>query len=302
VRTKLLVILAVVLLLFVGLTSVREPASAALSSSIARYAPLDQPGPTLDISRATVRKNLVCSHPKAPRGRPVLVVPGTGTIPSVDYGWNYERAFTAKHIAWCALTLPESANGDIQVAGEYVVSAIRVMASASGRKIDVFGWSQGGMVPRWALRFWPDTRALVANVVGLAPSNHGTIAVADVCRIACLPALRQQGTMSHFILALNSYAETFPASRTRTSTRGTTTSCNPISIRQAARPCTRAAASSRTSLYRTSALRIPRATLPSAHTIRSGTRWLSTRFRTADAEPLLRTSQRPSVVNDINTG
>jgi hypothetical protein len=194
----------------VGLTSVREPASAALSSTFARCAPLDQPGPTLDITPATARKNLVCSHPKAPRGRPILMVPGTGTIPSVDYGWNYERAFRAERIAWCALTLPESANGDIQVAGEYVVSAIRTMAAVSGQKIDVFGWSQGGMVPRWALRFWPDTRALVADVIGLAPSNHGTVAVAGVCRIACLPALRQQGTMSHFILALNSYAETFP--------------------------------------------------------------------------------------------
>jgi hypothetical protein len=194
----------------VGLTAVRDPASAARASSFARYAPLDQRGPTLDIAAATVRKYLVCSHPAAPRGLPILIVPGTGTIPSVDYGWNYERAFTAKRFAWCALTLPQSANGDIQKAGEYIVFAIRMMAAASGRKIDVFGWSQGGMVPRWALRFWPDTRALVADVVGLAPSNHGTVAVAGVCRIACLPALRQQGRMSRFIFALNSYAETFP--------------------------------------------------------------------------------------------
>ena len=30
------------------------------------------------------------------------------------------------------------------------------------------------MIPRWALRFWPDTRVMVDHVVGLSPSNHGT--------------------------------------------------------------------------------------------------------------------------------
>jgi hypothetical protein len=200
----------VVLLASAGPTAVCKPAAAELSSSFPRYAPLDRPGPPLDVWAATVRKSLACSRPAAPHGRLILIVPGTGTIPSVDYSWNYERAFTAKGLAWCALTLPQSANGDIQRAGEYVAAAIRLTASAGGAKIDVFGWSQGGMVPRWALRFWPDTRALVANVVGLAPSNHGTTAVAGVCRIACLPALRQQGRASRFILALNSFAETFP--------------------------------------------------------------------------------------------
>jgi hypothetical protein len=67
------------------------------------------------------------------------------------------------------------------------------------------------MVPRWALRFWPDTRALGVDVIGLAPSKHGTVDVAGVCRIACLPALRQQGRQSHFITALNSYARYFDA-------------------------------------------------------------------------------------------
>ena len=178
--------------------------------SFPRYAPIDRPGPAVTVSEAAVERNLFCWHPPAPRGRPVLLVPGTGTIPSVDYAWNYERAFRKTGVAWCALTLPASANGDIQTAGEYIVAATRVMAKASRSKIDIVGWSQGGMVPRWALRFWPDTRTLVANVVGLAPSNHGTTAVAGVCRSSCLPALRQQGRASRFIFALNSYAETFP--------------------------------------------------------------------------------------------
>lgn len=35
----------------------------------------------------------------------------------------------------------------------------------------VLGHSQGGMVMRWSLRFWPDTRAMVADVIGMAGSN-----------------------------------------------------------------------------------------------------------------------------------
>jgi hypothetical protein len=84
------------------------------------------------------------------------------------------------------------------------------MASRSGRDIDVVGYSQGGMVPRWALRFWPDTRRLVDDVIGLSPSNHGTV-VADVaCQRECTPANHQQASRSEFMRALNSGVETFP--------------------------------------------------------------------------------------------
>ena len=54
------------------------------------------------------------------------------------------------------------------------MNAIRAMNAATGRRVDVLGHSQGGMVPRWALRFWPDTRAMVDDQIGMAPSNHGT--------------------------------------------------------------------------------------------------------------------------------
>jgi putative serine esterase DUF676 len=50
------------------------------------------------------------------------------------------------------VTLPGTGMGDIQVAGEYVVYAIRTMHAAYGGRIDIVGHSQGGMVPRWALR------------------------------------------------------------------------------------------------------------------------------------------------------
>jgi hypothetical protein len=140
---------------------------------------------------------------------PVLLVPGTTVTPEVNFAWNYQRAFTAQGRPWCAVTLPFDATGDIQVAGEYVVHALRTMSKQSGRQVDVVGWSQGGMVPRWALRFWPDTRPLVDDVVGLSPSNHGTVVADLACRRSCNPAFHQQASRSRFLQALNSGTETF---------------------------------------------------------------------------------------------
>jgi hypothetical protein len=66
------------------------------------------------------------------------------------------------------------------------------------------------MAPRWALRFWPDTRALVDDLVGLSPSNHGTDDATTICAAGgCAPAIWQQTPDSNFLAALNSVQETF---------------------------------------------------------------------------------------------
>jgi hypothetical protein len=83
------------------------------------------------------------------------------------------------------------------------------MHHLAGRKVDILGYSQGGMLPRWALRFWPGTRRLVNAFVALDPSNHGTIEANTICEQPCSAADWQQRSTSHFIRALNSGAETF---------------------------------------------------------------------------------------------
>src|SRR3712207_6757943 len=65
------------------------------------------------------------------------------------------------------------------------------------------------MIGRWALRWWPDTRAMVEDLVGLAPSNHGTQSAEGVCATQCPPAYWQQRAVSKFTAALNSGPETF---------------------------------------------------------------------------------------------
>jgi hypothetical protein len=176
------------------------------------YAPLDRPGPRLSVPSTALAAALSChGTPASSTLEPVLLNPATGVTPDQNYSWNYERAFTAQHRPWCAVTMPFHTLGDIQTAGEYLVYAIRTMHARAHRRIAVMGHSQGGMSMRWALRFWPDTRAMVDDVIGMAGSNHGSTAV-PVCKrgyTSCTPAVWQQQDTARFIQALNSGAETF---------------------------------------------------------------------------------------------
>jgi hypothetical protein len=174
------------------------------------YAPLDRPGPPLSVPLAQLRASLQCTAGVAHASRePVLLNPATGVTPDQNYSWNWERALTQLGIPWCAYTAPYHTLGDIQVSGEYLVYGIRTMNAMAGRRIAILGHSQGGMSMRWALRFWPDTRKMVDDVIGIAGSNHGTTA-SGLCVGGCPPADWQQAAGANFIAALNSYAETFP--------------------------------------------------------------------------------------------
>jgi hypothetical protein len=193
-----------------GVLVVTGPSGAGAQT---QYAPPDRPGPALSVPTDTLRAALQCEGPFGDSDlEPVLLSPATGVTAAQNYSWNYERAFTAQHRPWCAVTMPFHTLGDITIAGEYLVYAIRTEYAMAGRRIAVMGHSQGGMSMRWALRFWPDTRAMVDDVIGMAGSNHGTSMVGPLCRpglTRCTPATWQQGTDSNFIQALNSYAETF---------------------------------------------------------------------------------------------
>ncbi|HEY1711462.1 MAG TPA: hypothetical protein VGG07_01085 [Solirubrobacteraceae bacterium] len=183
----------------------------APAAASAAYAPPSRPGPALSVPAAKLAASLGCVGTlRGASHAPVLLVPGTSLNPATDYGYGWEPALRTLGWPYCAVTLPGNAMGDIQVAGEYVVSAIRTMHAAYGGRIDIVGHSQGGMVPRWALRFWPDTRAMVDDLVGLSPSNHGTLDAIPVCAASCAPAFWQQRSNAAFIAALNSAQETFP--------------------------------------------------------------------------------------------
>jgi hypothetical protein len=178
------------------------------AASGADFAPVDRAGPAL-----TQKAALDCSPgvDRAARA-PVLLNPATGVTVEENYGWNWERSLTAAGIPWCAYDAPQHTLGDIQTSGELLVDAIRTMHARAGRRIAIMGHSQGGMSMRWALRFWPDTRAMVDDVIGFAGSNHGTtLGNRSGCAQSpgCPAASLQQAADAEFIKALNSRQETF---------------------------------------------------------------------------------------------
>lgn len=180
-------------------------AGAATTTPDPVFAPVDTPGPALTVTPAQLAAVLQCSKGVDHAAKaPVLLVQGTGATAKDNWSWTYEPALDKLGIPWCAVDLPDHATSDVQVAGEYVVAAIRDVHARAGRKVDIIGHSQGGMVPRWALRFWPDTRAMVDDVIGFAPSNHGTTQAAAGCKDGCAAADWQQSDTSNFMKALNS--------------------------------------------------------------------------------------------------
>lgn len=81
---------------------------------------------------------------------------------------------------------------DVRVSAENLSHATRTVYAETGRKVDLVGHSQGGMIGRWTTKWWPDTRAMVANMVGLGSSNNGSDMISLTCTVAYPEALRQQ--------------------------------------------------------------------------------------------------------------
>ncbi|MEV8437389.1 lipase [Actinosynnema sp. NPDC051121] len=189
--------------------------AAPAGGSAAEFAPVDRKGPRLSVPADRLAASLTCTGDvRRARTTPVLLLAGTAVNTDQYFSWNWKRALTGAGIPWCAsdVPAPDAANqnlDDIQVRAEYVVHAIRAMRGMAGRKIGIVGHSQGGVVPRWALRFWPDVRPMVEDVIALAPTNHGTPLGTRICSAMCHPAIWQQRVPSNFYRALDSHQQTF---------------------------------------------------------------------------------------------
>lgn len=179
--------------------------SAAPTNGKACVAP-----PALTIDSEVLDAALTCSDNLGTSAQPaVLLIPGTATTPETVHSWNYARAFTQQQRPFCTLELPESMLVDIQDSAEYFVHAVRVMHGTTGRPVKVVGYSQGGMMPRWGIKHFPDIRPMVEELISLSASNHGTIIAEPTCNPDCAPAIWQQRDNANLIAALNSGGETF---------------------------------------------------------------------------------------------
>lgn len=199
----------------VGLAAVAAlvaPATTAVAQERA-YAPVNRPGPALSESPDDLAASVRCTADTATAEHaPVLLTAGTTVTSRENFGWNWIPALQDAGFPVCTVdpvVAPQNM-GDHQIRAEYVVHAIRHAYETSGRRpISILGHSQGGQIMRWPLRFWPDTRPMVDNVISMAPTHHGSVAVRTLCVPNCAPAMWQQVDDSAYTRALNSHQETF---------------------------------------------------------------------------------------------
>lgn len=166
-----------------------------------------------DLSQPGLEEALRCGASLAGR-QAVLLVHGTGVTPEENWSWGFEADLPARArpgglppFGVCTVQLPNRALNDIQESTEYVVHAVRRMYEMSGRRVHLLGHSQGGLQPRWALRWWPSLRDMVDDVVSLGSPHHGTQAAETPFPYTC-EACWQMRRDSRLIAALNAWDET----------------------------------------------------------------------------------------------
>ena len=143
------------------------------------------------------------------RAEPVLLVHGTGVTRERNWSVGYWPALHDAGFEVCWVQLPDGSFNDIQISAEYVARAVEVMHQASDDDVDIVGHSQGGLTPRWAIKYFPAGR-WVDDYVGFATPNHGTGSVSRSTeqRGRCFEACWQMRPNSEFLAALNDGDET----------------------------------------------------------------------------------------------
>jgi triacylglycerol esterase/lipase EstA (alpha/beta hydrolase family) len=177
-------------------------------------------------------------RPTATHPYPVVLVPGT--IEGMSYNW-FTLSPLLRNAGYCVFALnygqepshpvglpgavPANGTGEIRAsAAELSAFVDRVLEATGAEKVDIVGHSQGGMMPRWYLRFLGGA-AKTHALVGLSPSNHGTTVdglttffeVAGIegagsagIGVVCGTACEEQLVGSAFLQELNAGGDTVP--------------------------------------------------------------------------------------------
>jgi triacylglycerol esterase/lipase EstA (alpha/beta hydrolase family) len=167
--------------------------------------------------------------PSAAHPQPVVLV--HGTFADMSNSWQAISPLL-KNNGYCVFALnygDYNGSGAIGVYGvddittsaqELSVFVDKVRTATGAAEVDLVGHSQGGMMPRYYLKYLGGA-AKVRALVGLSPSNHGTtldglfilsnfFPGANQFTGALCPACEQQRVDSAFITNLNAGGETVP--------------------------------------------------------------------------------------------
>jgi triacylglycerol esterase/lipase EstA (alpha/beta hydrolase family) len=165
--------------------------------------------------------------PSAEHPRPVVLVHGTGGN-RID-NWLGLAPYL-KNRGYCVFSLDYGKHngiplilglGPIEKSAEELDAYVdKVMGATGAGKVDIVGHSQGGMMPRYDMKFLGGADKVNA-LVGIAPSNHGTT-LSGLTKLVDLippagdvieelgPSLMQQKEGSDFINRLNEGGDTLP--------------------------------------------------------------------------------------------
>jgi triacylglycerol esterase/lipase EstA (alpha/beta hydrolase family) len=153
------------------------PAAAATTSSVT--APGDNIAGFLPEPAASGMNDPGC-HPSATHPRPVVLVHGLGATASEN--WHFFAPYLAAQ-GYCVygFTYGQSpmwpGRGGVapmeNSAAQLSTFVDDVLATTGAKKVDIVGHSEGGIMPRYYLKFLGGA-AKVAHFVAWAPPNHGT--------------------------------------------------------------------------------------------------------------------------------
>lgn len=181
-------------------------------------------GPPLTVPQADLDAAVKCPiDPTNAAVTPVMFVTGTGASGDQSYLIGQD-AFKAYGHPICYVNFPDFTTADIQTSVQYLVYGLRKEFFLAHRKVAVIGISQGGLLPRFALTYWPDLRKKVSDAVLAAGTQHGTDVGLGSCSATapCAPAGWQQVAGSHLLRAINSQPDETPGDVSYTTVRSLT--------------------------------------------------------------------------------
>jgi triacylglycerol lipase len=178
--------------------AVGKPAPPAASATPPAFAPPSAP--------PTVMDSWDC-RPPVEHPDPVVLVHGTFATTS----WALIGPALADR-GYCVFTFSygNRGTGEIaQSAQELADFVDRVLAGSQAARVSIVGHSEGGMMPRYYIRFLGGA-AKVRDLIGLSPSNHGTEnpLVLVGAQLGCTACAEQEATGSAFLNRLNAGDET----------------------------------------------------------------------------------------------
>ncbi len=146
-------------------------------------------------------------RPDAAHPQPVVLV--NGTFETMDKNWATLSPYLAD-AGYCvfAFNYGNRATGPIGRSAHRLRKVVEKVRTTTGAdEVDLVGHSQGGMMPRFYLKYLGGG-ARVDDLVGIAPSNHGTTVAQDSGGTSPCRACEQQAAGSRFLGRLNRGGDT----------------------------------------------------------------------------------------------